>query len=71
MFGIGISVGGASVAIAVIAGGFGASALAADMPTKAPVYKAPVAALPYNWSGPAQKALENPALKPLLAEAAD
>jgi opacity protein-like surface antigen len=29
----------------------GAAALAADMPTKAPVSKAPIAAPPYNWSG--------------------
>jgi opacity protein-like surface antigen len=30
---------------------FGAPALAADMPTKAPPSKTPVAAPPYNWSG--------------------
>ncbi len=30
---------------------FGASALASDLPTKAPVYKAPIAAPPYDWSG--------------------
>ena len=30
---------------------FGASALASDLHTKAPVYKAPIAAPPYNWSG--------------------
>ena len=30
---------------------FGASALASDLPTKAPVNKAPIAAPPYNWSG--------------------
>ena len=30
----------------------GASALAADLPVKAPVYDAPTAAPPYNWSGP-------------------
>ena len=29
----------------------GAAALAADLPTKAPVNKAPIAAPPYNWSG--------------------
>ena len=34
-----------------VAGLFGASALAADMPTKAPPAKAPIAAPPYNWSG--------------------
>ena len=31
---------------------FGASALAADLPVKAPTYDAPTAAPPYNWSGP-------------------
>ena len=30
---------------------FGASALASDLPTKAPVNKTPIAAPPYNWSG--------------------
>jgi len=30
---------------------FGASALAADLPTKAPVYNAPISGPPYNWSG--------------------
>ena len=30
---------------------FGASALASDLPTKAPVHKTPIAAPPYNWSG--------------------
>jgi len=30
---------------------FGASALAADLPIKAPPKKTPAAALPYNWSG--------------------
>ena len=30
---------------------FGASALASDLPTKAPVSKASIAAPPYNWSG--------------------
>ena len=30
---------------------FGASALASDLPTKAPVNNAPIAAPPYNWSG--------------------
>ena len=30
---------------------FGASALASDLPTKAPAYKTPIAAPPYNWSG--------------------
>ena len=29
----------------------GTSALAADLPTKAPVYQAPIATPPYNWSG--------------------
>ena len=36
--------------IAVV-GLFGASALASDLPTKAPVNKTPIAAPPYNWSG--------------------
>ena len=31
---------------------FGASALAADLPVKAPAYDNPAAAPPYNWSGP-------------------
>jgi opacity protein-like surface antigen len=30
---------------------FGASALASDLPTKAPVNKTPIAAPTYNWSG--------------------
>ena len=30
---------------------FGASALASDLPTKAPVSKTPITAPPYNWSG--------------------
>jgi len=30
---------------------FGASALASDLPTKAPANKTPIAAPPYNWSG--------------------
>ena len=30
---------------------FGAPALAADLPTKAPPHKTPIAAPPYNWSG--------------------
>jgi hypothetical protein len=30
---------------------FGASALASDLPTKAPVSKTPITASPYNWSG--------------------
>jgi opacity protein-like surface antigen len=30
---------------------FGSSALASDLPTKAPAYKTPIAAPPYNWSG--------------------
>jgi opacity protein-like surface antigen len=34
-----------------VAGLFGASALASDLPVKAPVYKAPIAAPAYNWSG--------------------
>jgi opacity protein-like surface antigen len=33
------------------AGLWSGSPLAADLPTKAPVYKAPIAAPPYNWSG--------------------
>ena len=33
------------------AGLLSGSALASDLPTKAPVYKAPIAAPPYNWSG--------------------
>ena len=36
---------------AAVFGLFGASALASDLPTKAPAYKAPIAAPPYNWSG--------------------
>src|SRR5438270_147080 len=30
---------------------FGVSALASDLPVKAPVNRAPIAAPPYNWSG--------------------
>jgi hypothetical protein len=37
----------ASIAVGL----FGTSALASDLRTKAPVYKAPIAAPPYNWSG--------------------
>ena len=38
--------------VSVAAGGlFGASALAADLPTKAPPIKTSKAAPPYNWSG--------------------
>jgi len=33
------------------AGLFSGSALASDLPAKAPLYKAPIAAPPYNWSG--------------------
>jgi opacity protein-like surface antigen len=33
------------------AGFLSGSALASDLPTKAPVYKAPIAAPAYNWSG--------------------
>ena len=33
------------------AGLLSGSALASDLPTKAPVYKAPIVAPPYNWSG--------------------
>ena len=33
------------------AGLLSGSALASDLPTKAPVYKAPIAEPPYNWSG--------------------
>ena len=36
---------------AAVFGLFGASALASDLPTKAPAYKTPIAAPPYNWSG--------------------
>ena len=36
--------------IAVV-GLFGASALASDLPTKAPVNRTPITAPPYNWSG--------------------
>src|SRR5271169_6487824 len=39
------------IASIALAGLFGASAPAADLPTKALAYKAPVAAPPYNWSG--------------------
>jgi len=35
----------------IAAGLFSASGLAADLPSKAPVYKIPIAAPPYNWSG--------------------
>ena len=38
----------ASIAVLAL---FGASALASDLPTKAPVNKTPIAAPPYNWSG--------------------
>ena len=33
------------------AGLLSGSAIASDLPAKAPVYKAPIAAPPYNWSG--------------------
>ena len=33
------------------AGLFSGTALASDLPTKAPVYRTPIAAPPYNWSG--------------------
>ena len=36
---------------AAVFGLFGGSALASDLPTKAPAYKTPIAAPPYNWSG--------------------
>ena len=36
---------------AAVFGLFGASVLASDLPTKAPTYKTPIAAPPYNWSG--------------------
>ena len=36
---------------AAVFGLFGASALASDLPTKAPVNKTPIIAPPYNWSG--------------------
>ena len=32
--------------------GFASTASAADMPVKAPIYKAPVVAPLYNWTGP-------------------
>ncbi|MGB8045600.1 MAG: outer membrane protein [Pseudolabrys sp.] len=38
----------ASIAVVGI---FGASALASDLPTKAPVNRTPITAPPYNWSG--------------------
>jgi outer membrane immunogenic protein len=38
-------------ASAIVATGFVSSARAADMPIKAPAYKAPVAVAPYNWTG--------------------
>ena len=38
------------VGVAVV-GLFGASAFASDLPTKASVFKTPIAAPPYNWSG--------------------
>jgi outer membrane immunogenic protein len=37
--------------LATAAVGFASHAFAADMPVKAPVYKAPVAVAAYNWSG--------------------
>lgn len=41
-----------SLLVSVAAFGlFGASALASDLPTKAPIKKAPIAAPAYNWSG--------------------
>ncbi len=40
------------VASIAIAGLFGTSALAADFPVKAPAFNPPLAAPPYNWSGP-------------------
>jgi opacity protein-like surface antigen len=40
-----------SLASVAVAGLFGASALAADLPTKAPVNKTPIVTPPYNWSG--------------------
>ena len=39
-----------AVSIAAV-GLFSTLALASDLPTKAPVYKTPIAAPPYNWSG--------------------
>ena len=36
------------IALVALAAG---SAMAADMPVKAPIYKAPPAIVPYNWSG--------------------
>jgi opacity protein-like surface antigen len=36
---------------AAVFGLLGASALASDLPTKAPINKTPIAAPPYNWSG--------------------
>jgi outer membrane immunogenic protein len=40
-----------AVAAAIAAFGFASAASAADMPAKAPVYKAPIAAPTYNWTG--------------------
>ena len=37
--------------IAAAAGMFGSPALASDLPAKAPIYKTPIAAPLYNWSG--------------------
>ena len=39
------------LAVITVAGLWSGSARASDLPAKAPVYKAPPAALPYNWSG--------------------
>jgi opacity protein-like surface antigen len=39
------------LASVAVAGLFGASALASDLPTKTPVNKTPIATPPYNWSG--------------------
>ena len=39
------------LASVAVLGLFGASALASDLPTKAPVNNTPIAAPPYNWSG--------------------
>ena len=50
-FNSGASVQKHFLAISTAVGLFAGSALGADLPTKALLYKAPVAAAPYNWSG--------------------
>jgi hypothetical protein len=39
------------LASVAVVGLFGVSALASDLPTKAPVKRTPIAAPSYNWSG--------------------